>query len=148
MFGKDGEVKFIDFGFAIAQKRKEANMDLVGTPYYIAPDVLAGRYGSQCDVWSLGVLLYQMLTGAMPFDGNDENEVFGKIKKGHYTYPKGIELSPEAIDLIKGMITVDPSKRLTVAQCLSSKWMTDLMRESKRNTEAEHQAHDHTSQVY
>jgi calcium-dependent protein kinase len=95
MFGKNDEVKFIDFGFAVTQKRSIANMDVAGTPYYIAPEVLKGRYGKECDVWSLGVLLYQIVTGDMPFNGNDEKEVFGKIKKGEFSYSKGLDLSSD-----------------------------------------------------
>lgn len=81
MYGEHN-VKFIDFGFAIVQHKKKADMDIAGTPYYIAPEVLTGVYGKDCDIWSLGVCLYQLLTGEMPFDGNSQAEVFRKIKKG------------------------------------------------------------------
>lgn len=99
MIGDLGEVKFIDFGFALVQNNKKAEMDIAGTPYYIAPEVLSGNYGKECDVWSLGVCLYQMLTGEMPFDGNSQGEVFGKIKKGKFHIPK--RMSADAKDLVQ-----------------------------------------------
>jgi calcium-dependent protein kinase len=63
---------------------------IAGTPYFISPDVLNGKYGKECDIWSLGVVLYMILTGKYPFDGNNRPEVFGKIKKGIFEPPSKV----------------------------------------------------------
>ena len=69
MYGSEGNIKIIDFGFALVSAAKKAELDVAGTPYYIAPEVLTGKYGKACDIWSLGVVLYQLLTGEHVFDG-------------------------------------------------------------------------------
>lgn len=66
--GNGGTVKFIDFGLAC--QFKPGQKELAGTPYFIAPEVLSGNYDFECDVWSMGVVVYMMMTGEMPFDGN------------------------------------------------------------------------------
>lgn len=95
-------------------------MDICGSPYYIAPEVLSGTYGQECDIWSLGVTLYQLLSGEMPFDGSGQNEVFKKIKKGHFRMPT--RLSPECQDLISKMITVDHNARIKPLEAINHPW--------------------------
>jgi len=68
MYDKQGEVKLIDFGLAKQVVGKEKLHTVAGTPYFIAPEVLNGNYGKECDFWSVGVLLYLLVTGSYPFD--------------------------------------------------------------------------------
>jgi calcium-dependent protein kinase len=85
MYGADGEVKLIDFGLAKSQKKKQTMHTIAGTPYYMAPEVLKGKYGVECDIWSLGVLLYILLSGYLPFSGNSRAEIFEAIADGKFT---------------------------------------------------------------
>ena len=73
-------------------------MDALGTPYYMAPEVLGGSYGKESDIWSMGVVLYQMLSGKMPFDGSKVEQVLFKIKKGDFEMPE--HFSNDLKDLI------------------------------------------------
>lgn len=93
----------------------------MGTPYYVAPEVLTGFYGKECDVWSLGVCLYQILTGEMPFDGDYQEEVYRKIKKGKFNLD--VDISDECKDLLKKMICVDTSKRINMEEAINHKWI-------------------------
>jgi serine/threonine protein kinase len=74
-----------------------------GTPYYMAPEVMLGNgYGSGCDCWSAGVLMYVFMSGYLPFQGSDRNEVFTKIKNAqfHFNHVEFKSVSKDAIDLI------------------------------------------------
>ncbi len=59
---------------------------IAGTPYYMAPEVLEGDYNKECDIWSLGVILYVLMCGYLPFQGDNRNDVFHKITKGEYHF--------------------------------------------------------------
>jgi calcium-dependent protein kinase len=74
----DSEVKLIDFGLSKRYEIWEAYMKMtavVGTPFYIAPEVLKGKYGKECDIWSLGIILYVFLCGYPPFEGATPQEI-------------------------------------------------------------------------
>lgn len=96
----------------------------VGTPYYIAPEVLSGNYDEKCDIWSAGVLLYILLCGYPPFYGKNDNLILAAVKKGIYDF-SGKEwktVSDQAKDLIKHMICPN-DKRYTSEQVLQHDWM-------------------------
>ena len=77
MFNKD-QVKLADFG--LAKIMDDGKASVVGTPYYLAPEVIKGRYNTKCDIWSLGVVLYFILTSRLPFTGEGYHELFTSIK--------------------------------------------------------------------
>lgn len=74
-----------------------------GTPYYIAPEILQGEYTEKCDIWSCGVILYILLCGRPPFDGENDDEILDNVAKGLYKIAGPIwgRVSSEGIDLIK-----------------------------------------------
>jgi len=85
MVGEDGTIKLIDFGLSCQNTSKQSKMsDIVGTPYYVAPEVLKGNYSSKCDLWSLGVLFYILLSGYLPFNGETASDVYEKVLLGKF----------------------------------------------------------------
>ena len=89
----NGNVKLIDFGFA--ETTSKFHVGTAGTPYYMAPEVIDQSY-KDCDIWSLGVLVYVLLTGYRPFDGESREDVLKSVKTGRFFFPEHIELSKEA----------------------------------------------------
>lgn len=85
---------------------------VVGTPYYVAPEVLKGKYGMKCDMWSLGVLLYLMLSGDFPFTGQSSKEIYESINSGKYSLERKEwkRVSSAAKDLLSKLLVWDPSK--------------------------------------
>jgi calcium-dependent protein kinase len=79
-------IKIIDFGTAAEFTPGVRLKERVGSPYYVAPEVLKGSYTHKCDMWSCGVILYVLLCGAPPFDGNNRKEIFDQIVKAKITF--------------------------------------------------------------
>lgn len=88
--GDKSTIKLIDFGTSQVFENEEKMELVLGTAYYIAPEVLAGKYDEKCDIWSIGVILYILLSGEPPFFGNNDAEIIQKVKKGRYYYNKPI----------------------------------------------------------
>ena len=117
-------LKIIDFGTAkIFDKNKKVKA-IVGSSYYIAPEVLNKKYNMECDLWSAGVILYMFIVGHAPFDGKNDKEIMEKIKKGNYlkNESRWINSSNEVKDLINKLLVYEPEKRLTACEALKHPW--------------------------
>lgn len=105
----EGHLKLADFGFA--KVVPDLTYTLCGTPEYLAPEIILGHgYGRSVDWWALGILLFEMLTGNPPFNGDTPTAVYERTLKGRVTYPAG--LSAITVDLLSGLLTLDVTKRL------------------------------------
>ena len=118
------QVKIIDFGTAKISEKGQSENRYVGSSYYMAPEVIKRKYNEKCDLWSCGVIMYILLSGRPPFDGNDDNEILENVKIGEYdmkSYPFPT-LSEECKDLIKKLLTYEPNKRISAADALKHPW--------------------------
>ena len=117
-------MKIIDFGTAKIFERKKKEKEIIGSSYYIAPEVLKKNYNEKCDTWSVGVILYMTLTGVPPFDGETDEDIIHRIKIGKYskTNKRFLEHSPEVIDLVNSLLERNIDKRLSAKQALEHQW--------------------------
>lgn len=127
-----------DFGFASRVIYPESLTKQCGTPFFVAPEILMKRpYDQSADMWSLGVIIYIVLGGVMPFLGKNRHDLFAAIVKGHYTFPQEYfdHVSGDAKDLIRSLLRVNPRERITAEQTLGSRWMVraDDMRLSEND---------------
>lgn len=118
-------LKLIDFGLCAKPK---GGMDHLlstccGSPAYAAPELIAGKsyLGAEADIWSLGVLLYALLCGYLPFDDDNINLLYKKIQSGRYESPNW--LSNDSVQLLSELLQVDPKKRLTMEQLINHSWV-------------------------
>ncbi|KAJ9579447.1 hypothetical protein L9F63_024446, partial [Diploptera punctata] len=125
-----GILKLTDFGFAKETFSKDTLQTPCYTPYYVAPEVLGPeKYDKSCDIWSLGVIMYILLCGFPPFYSNHGLAISPGMKKrirtGQYDFPdpEWKNVSQDAKDLIRGMLCIDPTQRLTIDQVMPNKWI-------------------------
>ena len=117
-------VKIIDFGTAKIFDKNKMPRAIVGSIYYIAPEVILKKYGKECDMWSLGVILYMFIVGHAPFDGRSNRDIMEKIKGGKYlkNEKRWKKASNEVKDLINKLLVLEPEKRLTAFEALRHPW--------------------------
>uniref|UniRef100_A0A5B6Z892 non-specific serine/threonine protein kinase n=1 Tax=Davidia involucrata TaxID=16924 RepID=A0A5B6Z892_DAVIN len=135
-------IKLADFGLATYIKPGQSLHGTVGSPFYIAPEVLAGGYNQAADVWSAGVILYILLSGMAPFWGKTKSQIFDAVRAADLRFPsdRWDHISQSAKGLIRGMLCKDPSKRLTAQQVLDHSWMRVLAPDSEEPYKCEKQS--------
>ncbi|XP_062026707.1 calcium-dependent protein kinase 10 [Rosa rugosa] len=118
-------LKAIDFGLSVFFKPGEKFMEIVGSPYYMAPEVLKRNYGPEVDIWSAGVILYILLCGVPPFWAESEQGVALAILRGVIDFKREPwpQISESAKSLVRQMLDPDPKKRLTAQQVLEHPWL-------------------------
>lgn len=124
---ENSEVKLIDFGLAKRLAGEAEKMTtVVGTPYYVAPEVLKGDYSKSCDIWSLGVILYVFLCGYPPFEGDNNTQIFKNVLNQELAFdPKEwSNISNEGKDVIRAMLVRDKDKRKNADEVLAMPWFT------------------------
>jgi calcium-dependent protein kinase len=124
---ENAPLKATDFGLSVFFKPGEVFHDIVGSAYYVAPEVLRRSYGPEADVWSAGVIVYILLCGVPPFWAETEQGIFDAVLRGHIDFRSNPwpKISTPAKDLVSKMLKQDPKERLTAQQVLSHPWMKE-----------------------
>lgn len=119
-------IKIIDFGLSRHETDGAGVMRTkVGTPYYVAPEVLRKQYTKSCDMWSIGVITYILLCGYPPFYGDSDTQIFECVKAGRFDFPspEWDTISDSAKDFVCCLLRLNPSERLTAAQAMKHEWI-------------------------
>ncbi|KAL0335065.1 UNVERIFIED_CONTAM: Serine/threonine-protein kinase PEPKR2 [Sesamum radiatum] len=121
-----GQMKLADFGLAVRILDGQRLTGVVGSPAYVAPEVLMGNYSEKVDIWSAGVLLHALLVGVLPFQGDSLETVFEAIKKEKLDFTGGVweSVSQPARDLLSGMLTRNIATRFTANEVLKHPWIS------------------------
>ncbi|XP_072455224.1 serine/threonine-protein kinase 17A isoform X1 [Notamacropus eugenii] len=121
-----GDIKIVDFGLSRMVESNEELREIMGTPEYVAPEILSyDPISTATDMWSIGVLAYVMLTGISPFLGDDKQETFLNISQMNISYceEEFDAVSASAIDFIRALLVKKPEERATAEECLRHPWL-------------------------
>ena len=126
MLTETDDVKFVDFGLGKQTDTSDKLMKTIcGTPYYMAPELLKRNlYNSKCDIWSMGVIIYVLMSGYLPFQAENRAQLFNRIKRAdyHLNHKEFETVSDEVKDLIKKIFVANPDERPTAIEILQHPW--------------------------
>ena len=126
----DFNIKICDFGLSALKKSTDKLHTILGTPYYMAPEVLKGDYNEKCDIWSIAAITYYLITGTEPFKGDTSNQIFSRIlyTEPDYSPTKFWNTSENLLDFLKKCFSKDPGVRPTALEALSHPWFENLFK--------------------
>ena len=129
---EDAEIKLIDFGLSRKYDKEQKMHSILGTPYYVAPEVLKGEYDEKCDIWSIGAVAYLLLCGEPPFTGNSNNEIFKKIVNDNvrFNFYKWKNISNNAKDFVRICLNKNGNKRPSASEALKYPWFNNVLKET------------------
>eukprot|EP01056_Protomagalhaensia_sp_Gyna25_P000727 Protomagalhaensia_sp_Gyna_25__726@NODE_1343_length_1924_cov_27_212202_g1075_i0_p1_GENE_NODE_1343_length_1924_cov_27_212202_g1075_i0NODE_1343_length_1924_cov_27_212202_g1075_i0_p1_ORF_typecomplete_len587_score113_89Pkinase/PF00069_25/3_9e70Pkinase_Tyr/PF07714_17/1_1e41EFhand_7/PF13499_6/3_3e09EFhand_7/PF13499_6/5_8e07Kinaselike/PF14531_6/1_2e13EFhand_6/PF13405_6/0_0043EFhand_6/PF13405_6/6_2e02EFhand_6/PF13405_6/3_1e05EFhand_6/PF13405_6/1e02EFhand_11/PF08976_11/2_9e05EFhand_11/PF08976_11/0_011EFha len=122
---EDAPLKLIDFGFSRIFNPVIPMTAMHGTVYYVSPEVMDGCYREKCDIWSIGVIVYMLLSGTPPFNGSVDYQILVKIRNANYNFDGAVwsTISEAAKDFIRSLLVRDPNERPSAEEALKHKWL-------------------------
>eukprot|EP01053_Blabericola_migrator_P002976 Blabericola_migrator_1__2975@NODE_185_length_11802_cov_66_327567_g160_i0_p3_GENE_NODE_185_length_11802_cov_66_327567_g160_i0NODE_185_length_11802_cov_66_327567_g160_i0_p3_ORF_typecomplete_len598_score104_86Pkinase/PF00069_25/4_2e71Pkinase_Tyr/PF07714_17/3_8e41EFhand_7/PF13499_6/1_5e09EFhand_7/PF13499_6/5_7e07EFhand_6/PF13405_6/0_0031EFhand_6/PF13405_6/1_7e02EFhand_6/PF13405_6/1_7e06EFhand_6/PF13405_6/10Kinaselike/PF14531_6/1_1e13Kinaselike/PF14531_6/1_2e03EFhand_11/PF08976_11/2_4e06EFhand_11/PF0 len=122
---EDAPLKLIDFGFSRIFNPVIPMTAMHGTVYYVSPEVMDGCYREKCDIWSIGVIVYMLLSGTPPFNGSVDYQILVKIRNANYNFDGAVwsTISETAKDFIRSLLVRDPNERPSAEEALKHKWL-------------------------
>jgi len=133
----DADIKIVDFGMSTRFGNDENMTTIVGTPYYLAPEVIQGLYSKECDVWSLGVVMFFLLSGEQPFVSENLSDLYFRISNARFEFTGEVwsGISGQAKDLVSLMLVPEPGRRIRLAVALKHPWFSDQLLPRKEVSE-------------
>eukprot|EP00918_Siedleckia_nematoides_P106076 GHVU01231567.1.p1 GENE.GHVU01231567.1~~GHVU01231567.1.p1 ORF type:complete len:386 (+),score=71.78 GHVU01231567.1:567-1724(+) len=124
---EDAPLKLIDFGFSRLFNRGIPMTAMHGTVYYVSPEVMDGCYREKCDIWSIGVIVYMLLSGNPPFNGTQDHSILIKIRKARVSFegPRWGGISDAAKDFVASLLVKDPERRPSAEEALQHPWLVE-----------------------
>jgi calcium-dependent protein kinase len=132
------QIKIIDFGTAMKFEEGQIITEKLGTPYYIAPEILSRKYTNKVDVWSVGVITYILLSGQPPFNGQEEKDILKKIRSGKFDFDlqEFKRVSDDARNFISYLLTYDQEKRPSAEEAIQHPWLIKFAKATLNDTVA------------